>query len=86
VVRRCEIDFLSPARLDDQIDIETRLQKQGKVRMTMQQDIRRSDTLLARLTVMLACVGRKGKPVGWPKALLKKIEVGKSRSREIQKT
>src|ERR1700727_2691665 len=39
MVRRCSIDFLAPARLDDLLEVETHLKDCGKVRMTMQQSI-----------------------------------------------
>ncbi len=74
VVRHCEVDFASPAKLDDWIEVETRLQEGGKVRMTMQQTIKRGSTILARLTVTLACVDRRGKPVRFPAALITKLE------------
>ncbi len=74
VVRRCEADFLSPARLDDLIAVETRLHETGKVRMTMRQEIKCMEKLLARLTVELACVNRQGTPVRWPAALLQAFQ------------
>ena len=73
VVRHCAIDFLAPAKLDDLITIETRLQELGKVRMTMTQKVTLGDKDLAILTVRLACVNAKGKPAALPEVLLKKI-------------
>jgi acyl-CoA thioester hydrolase len=73
MVRRCGIDFLAPARLDDEILVETRLKELGKVRMTMQQAISRDDRKLALIDVEIACVGMDGKPVAWPEVLLKKF-------------
>lgn len=69
VVRRCEIEYLAPARLDDQLVIETNLHEVGKVRMTMRQAIKRAEQTLATLTVELACVDISGKPARWPKLL-----------------
>ncbi len=74
VVHHCEIDFLKPAKLDDLITLETRLQELGKVRMTMQQVVKRGDTILAELSVGLACVDRNSKPVRWPQALISALE------------
>lgn len=70
VVRRCECDFLSPAKLDDKIVIETTLHEAGKVRMTMQQALKRDDKILVTLNIELACIDNSGKPVRWPKELL----------------
>ena len=61
-VRRCEIDYLQPARLDDQIEVRTRIQKIGGASMDMGQDIHRGDEHLVRAKVRLACVGRSGRP------------------------
>lgn len=69
VVRHCSADYLAPARLDDQLVIETRLHEMGKVLMTMQQVILRGAKPLVELTVRLACINSSGKPVRWPKDL-----------------
>lgn len=57
VVRRCEVDFLKPARLDDLLTIETRVHDIGKVSMTMRQIIRRGEETLVTMEVKLAIVG-----------------------------
>jgi acyl-CoA thioester hydrolase len=66
VIRRVEADFLAPARLDDMISIETCLHETGKVRMKIRQTIRRDVTVLARIAVIVACVGKNGRPVRLP--------------------
>lgn len=73
VVRRCEIDYHAPARLDDLLTVQTELQEIGKVRMTMQQRIYRDEALLAKLTVKLGCVDRQGRPAPWPEPLTEKM-------------
>ncbi|MGB8274759.1 MAG: YbgC/FadM family acyl-CoA thioesterase, partial [Alphaproteobacteria bacterium] len=40
-VRRCEIDFLAPARLDDLLEVETRLLEAGGASLSAEQRIRR---------------------------------------------
>lgn len=75
VLRHCAIDFLASAKLDDLLTVETHLQELGKVRMTMNQIIKRADTRLAELTVTLACINGQGKPAGLPAALVKAIKV-----------
>ncbi len=74
-VRRCEIDFLKPAMLDDLLTIETTLHDISKVSITMQQTIRRGDETLAKLSVKLAVVGQGMKLAKLPehvrKAMLK---------------
>ncbi len=69
VVRRCVSEFLSPAKLDDLICVETHLHEFGKVRMTMQQVIKREEKTLVTLEVELACINAQGKPLRWPETL-----------------
>ncbi len=58
VVRRCNADFLSPARMDDLLTIETRLHDIGRVSLRMVQTIKRGGETLVELDVKLAVVGR----------------------------
>ncbi len=61
-VRRCEIDYLQPARLDDEIQVRTRLKNLGGASMDMDQDIHRGEEALVRAKVRLACIGPNGRP------------------------
>jgi acyl-CoA thioester hydrolase len=74
VVHRCSIEYRSAARLDDAISVETRLQEIGKVRMTMQQTMKRSETTLALLQLELAGINAQGKPARWPQRLLETLK------------
>lgn len=56
VVRRCLVDFLKPAMLDDLLTIETRLNDISKVSMEMHQSIRRGNETLVTLEVKLAVI------------------------------
>ncbi|MDX2094508.1 MAG: tol-pal system-associated acyl-CoA thioesterase [Alphaproteobacteria bacterium] len=56
VVRRATIEWRRPARLDDLLMVETRLQAIGKVRMTLRQTITRGETLLATIDVEVVAV------------------------------
>jgi len=68
-VRRCEIDYLKPAQLDDELEVRTSLRKIGGASMDMDQDIFRGDEILVRAKVRLACVGWSGKPERVPEAV-----------------
>lgn len=57
VVRRCTVDFLKPASLDDLLTIETRLTDISKVSVKMHQEVRRGAETLVMLEVKLAVVG-----------------------------
>jgi len=69
VARRCVCEFLKPARLDDCLTIETRLEDISRVSITMRQIIRRDDDTLVTLEVKLAAVGANMKPARLPKLL-----------------
>ena len=67
VVRRMEIDFVSPARMDDILTIDTRTDKISGARIFMAQEIRRGDEVLIRAMVEAAIVGENGRPRRFPK-------------------
>ena len=69
VVRHMEIDFHSPARLDDLLEVVTRLSDVGGVSLRAEQLIRRAGVTLVRLFLKLACIDRQGRPARMPTAL-----------------
>jgi acyl-CoA thioester hydrolase len=75
MVRRCAIEYLAPARLDDAITVESHLKEWGKVRMTMQQSIVRGDKRLAEIEVEIVCVGMNGRPAPWPQKVTAAFEM-----------
>jgi acyl-CoA thioester hydrolase len=66
-VRRCEADFLAPARLDDALEVETAIVELGRASLWAEQIVRRDGQDLARLRVRLACIGADGRPAALPK-------------------
>jgi acyl-CoA thioester hydrolase len=68
-VRRCAIDYLAPARLEDDLTVVTTLTGVGGATLHARQQIRRDDHLLADLDVVVACIGRDGRPRRIPAAL-----------------
>ena len=67
VVRRMEIDFVSPARMDDILTIDTRTDSISGARIFMAQEIRRGEDLLIKAMVEAAIVGENGRPRRFPK-------------------
>lgn len=65
-VRRCEVDYLRPARLDDLLDVETRLVEIGGATVGIEQIVRRAGDDLARLRIDLACLDVNGRPSRLP--------------------
>jgi len=69
VVRRAAIDYLQPARLDDDLVVSTRLAGFGGASLELDQEVRREAQTLVRLTFQIAALGRGGRPQRLPPAL-----------------
>jgi acyl-CoA thioester hydrolase len=67
VVRRMEIDFRAPARIDDVLTIDTRIQEISGARIFMAQRISRGDELLIEARIEAAIVGAAGRPKRFPR-------------------
>ncbi|MDD3669039.1 MAG: tol-pal system-associated acyl-CoA thioesterase [Alphaproteobacteria bacterium] len=68
VIRHVSVDFLAPARLDDDLDIRTRIVACRNASLTFEQTIFRGEELLARVMVKAACVNKDFKPIRFPEA------------------
>jgi acyl-CoA thioester hydrolase len=77
-VRRCTVDFLVPARLEDALTVVTELAAVGGATLSMRQRIRRGDELIADLDILVACIGRDGRPRRVPGAL--RAAIGEARA------
>jgi len=69
VVRRCTVDYLQPARLDDDLVIATRLARLGGATLELEQDVQRDGDALVRLSVAIAALARNGRPQRLPSEL-----------------
>ena len=69
VVRRSTIDFIAPARLDDELVVATRLAGLAGATLDLDQEIRRGGTALVRVASRVACLGPSGRPTRLPTAL-----------------
>ncbi|MBE7184731.1 MAG: tol-pal system-associated acyl-CoA thioesterase [Methylobacterium mesophilicum] len=67
VVRRMDIRFLKPARIDDILTVETRTEAVSGARITMHQRISRGHEALIEAQVEAATVGADGRPRRFPK-------------------
>lgn len=69
IVRRCAVDFLKPARLDDALEVHTRVLTARGARVEAEQVVKRQGDDIARLTLEIACVDRQGRPQRLPQRL-----------------
>lgn len=72
VVRHMTIDFRSPARMDDLVEIETRIGKLAGASLVMDQVLRRDEDVLCEARVTIAFLA-KGRPARLPPALRDKL-------------
>ena len=75
VVRRLQIDYQRPARLDEEIRIETRVIGAGGASATLRQDFWRDSDSLAVLEVGLGCVRPDGRAVKMPEVWRARLQV-----------
>lgn len=79
-VANLEIDYRSPARLDDELNVQTTLPQIRRASINFEQTLRRvgQTPVLARARVRVGCVdSREFRPVALPDALLQAIAAGK---------
>lgn len=74
VVRRVEVDYLSPARFNDQIDVSVELLELGRASLSVEQALSRGPTRLVAARVTLACVDAvRFKPVKIPSPIIQAL-------------
>ena len=79
VVRHCAIEFIAPARLDDALEVRSRITTLGGASLTMRQEVFRpmaekgDDTMLVAIDLRLACIRTDFRPARLPAALRKAL-------------
>ena len=66
VVRKIEAEYLSTAKFEDELTIETWIESLSGARLTMSQVVKRGETDIFRATVTAVCMNAEGKPVRLP--------------------
>jgi acyl-CoA thioester hydrolase len=62
VVRRIEIDYLKPARIDEVLEVVTSCAEIGGATLVLSQDVKRDGVVLAGVRVSVVLVSEAGKP------------------------
>lgn len=74
VVRAMQLEFLRPARLDDELIVEVAMDAARRASLLLRQAIRRSDTVLLEAQVKVACVAATDfRPCALPALLAARI-------------
>ena len=68
-VRRCSADYRAAARLDDALNVDTRIMTIGAATLSLDQQIRRGGETIVALDVLVACIGHDGRPRRVPSGL-----------------
>lgn len=66
VVRRCTVDYLKPARLDDILTIRTRLQEMRTTSLMMRQEVLVCKEIIAVVEAFVVCVNSAVRPIKLP--------------------
>ena len=74
VVRRLEIDYLRPARIDEVLEIVTECADAGRAHLLLAQEIRRGEALLCRVSVKVVLVSLAGKPQRLPATIVARLK------------
>ena len=69
VVARVDISYHQSAKLDEVLDVQTRVARMGRVKLLMDQSIHRGEALIASAQLTIAIVDGAGKPAPLPQDL-----------------
>lgn len=73
-VRNCEIDYRLPARLDDLLEVHSRMLELKAASLRTEQIIRRGGDDLVRLKLRVACMKLDGRPTRIPAPIFEALE------------
>ena len=76
VVRKVNVDYLKPAKLDDLVLIESTIITMTRVSLTMKQWLRIKENLLCLVQVKLACVDTDLRIRKWPDKMAASLKKG----------
>ena len=69
VVRRLEIDYLRPARIDEVLEVVTECAELSGAHIVLGQEIRRADARLCKLLAKVVLISHSGRPMRLPPAV-----------------
>ena len=73
-VRSMRIEFDRPARIDDLLEVETRVDAISAARLALDQRVTRGGEAIARASVLVVAINRSGRPVRMPKDILRHLQ------------
>jgi acyl-CoA thioester hydrolase len=76
VVRKCEVEYLSPARLDNLLEVTVEVKEAGASFLKIYQEIKLGDNVLNRINIEIVCVdGVNFKPKRIPQNIKSTLKI-----------
>jgi len=73
IVKSCNIEYVSPAKLEDKIQIYSSIESFKKASFIIIQNIKKDEKLIVKAKLKLVTVNEEGKPIKIPSVLEKQI-------------
>ncbi len=68
-VHHCSVDYLRPARLDETLEVHSRIAKVGGASVHFEQNVRRADEDVVRMKIRVVCMDANGRSARIPKGV-----------------
>lgn len=73
MVKRCELDYRTPARLEDDLVVETEIQELRGAGFDCLQTVKRGDETIVEIKLQIVCVTTGGRPTRIPPEIRTKL-------------
>ncbi len=73
IVKSCNINYIKPAKFEDELLIETRISSVSKASFVVNQNIIKNEEIITEAKIKLVTVNSKGLPIKIPEVLLKNL-------------
>ena len=75
IVKSCNVEYLSPSKLEDRLQIYSSIESLNKASFVMIQDIKKDDDLIVKAKIKLVTVNYEGRPIKIPSVLKNKLTI-----------
>ena len=75
IVKSCNVEYLSPSKLEDRLQIYSSIESLNKASFVMIQDIKKDDDLIVKAKIKLVTVNNEGRPIKIPSVLENKLTI-----------
>ena len=75
IVKSCNVEYLSPSKLEDRLQIYSSIESINKASFVMIQDIKKDDDLIVKAKIKLVTVDYEGRPIKIPSVLENRLTI-----------